>query len=71
MGGRTRCNDEVEAQRRRWTFYEAILFGFREIVSQGCGKVLREMICLNNGKMNRVRGNDPNNEKIFPADPKH
>ena len=23
-----RCNDEVEAQRRRWTFYETIKFLF-------------------------------------------
>ncbi len=23
-----RCNDEVEAQRRRWTFYETIMFRF-------------------------------------------
>jgi len=28
-----RCNDEVEAQRRRWTFYETIKFDFQDYLT--------------------------------------
>jgi len=32
---KVRCNDEVEAQRRRWTFYETINFFLTDIDPSG------------------------------------